>query len=366
MKTFKYRLKPNTMQTAALEQQLRECARLYNAAIEERKAAWQKRRKSISEYDQTAQLKDIRADGTMGIQGFKPAQEVLKRVDLAFQAFFRRLKAGQTPGYPRFKSWRRYESFSYLNCPEVPRIKDGRLLLQGMGSIKIVYHRPVEGHVKKITIKREAGYWFACFVAESPAHPLPPSVEQTGVDVGLEAFATLSDGTRIDNPRYFQHAEAELRRCQRRVARRRKGSHRRRKAIVLLQRAHLHVRQQRRGFQHRAARDLVNRYGLIAVEDLNIKGMASGMLAKGVHDVGWGTFLKMLEDKAEEAGRQVVKVDARGTSQTCPCGAAVPKALGDRWHLCDACGLSIPRDHVTAKMILQRAKVILQRAGARI
>ncbi|MBI3329674.1 MAG: transposase, partial [Nitrospinae bacterium] len=168
------------------------------------------------------------------------------------------------------------------------------------------------------------------------------------------AFATLSDGTRIENPRYFKTAQARLRRAQRKVARRKGGSHRRRKAVRALQRAHLHIRNQRRDFHHKVARQIVNRFGLIAVEDLNIKGLAAGMLAKAVHDVGWGLFLAILLAKAAEAVRIGVKVYAPGTSQECPCGAPVPKRLGDRWHCCLACGLSIPRDHASALCIKAR------------
>lgn len=210
------------------------------------------------------------------------------------------------------------------------------------------------GTIKTVTLKREAGRWYVCFSVETDASPLPESPESVGLDVGLDAFATLSDGTRIENPRYFKTAQAQLRRAQRKVARRQKGSPRRRKAVRLLQRAHVHIRNQRRDFHHQIARQLVHQYGYIFVEDLNIKGLASGMLAKAVHDVGWGMFLLILLSKAVDAARVGLKVDARGTSQECPCGAAVPKTLGDRWHHCTACGLSVPRDHASALCIKGR------------
>lgn len=202
-------------------------------------------------------------------------------------------------------------------------------------------HRPLEGAVKTVTIKHEAGRWFACFSVERVAASLPESDLATGIDVGLNCFAVLTDGTKIQNPRHYRNAQARLRRCQRKVARRRKGGNRRRKA-VLLQRANIH-------FQHKLSRQLVNEYGTIAVENLNVKDLAGGVLAKSVHDEGWLMFVAILVYKAESVGRQVIQVDPRGTCQTCLCGARVAKTLADRWHDCPACGLSAGRDHVSAQ-----------------
>jgi putative transposase len=173
-----------------------------------------------------------------------------------------------------------------------------------------------------------------------------------GLDVGLTAFATLADGTEINNPRYYQRAQAKLRLAQRRVTRRQRGGKNRCKAVLLLQKAHAKVKNQRADFHHKVARTLVNAYGVIAVEDLPIKGLASGMLAKSVHDAGWSSFIGKLAYKAAEAGRKLIEVDPRGTSQVCLCGAPVPKTLSRRWHQCPACGLSAARDHVSAQLIL--------------
>jgi putative transposase len=214
----------------------------------------------------------------------------------------------------------------------------------------------MDGKIKTLTVKREAGRWFAVFAVECEPQPLPFSANAIGVDVGLASFATLSDGTAIENPRWHRKAQAKLRVAQRKVARRKKGSNRTRKAIQALQRIHAHVFSQRADFHHKLSRRLVDRFGLIAVEDLNLKGLAGGMLAKSVNDVGWSNFLKMLTYKAEDAGRLLVKVDPRGTSQTCICGAEVRKTLKDRIHLCLSCGLSADRDHVSAQIILDRAE----------
>jgi putative transposase len=184
--------------------------------------------------------------------------------------------------------------------------------------------------------------------------PRPPSAEAVGLDLGLTSFAVLSDGTVIPNPRYAQQAHTRVRMAQRQVARRKRGSHGRRKAVQMLQRAHAHVANQRKDLHHQTARALVNRYGLVAVEALNVKGLAGGMLAKAVHDAGWGTFLQRLADKAAEAGRQLVRVNPAGTTQQCSrCGTGVPKTLAERWHSCFACGLSLSRDENAAREILR-------------
>lgn len=353
--SFKYRLYPTKAQAEILNGQLAEACRLYNAALQERRDAWRLERKSIKLYDQTYQLKDIRAAGDLGLPSYDIAHEVLTRVDKAFKAFFRRLKEKNgRAGFPRFRSSRRYDSLTHPHGGASCKIVGGRKLkVFGVGLIRVKLHRPVEGKIKTLTIKREAGRWFAVFVCECEAKPLPICDARVGVDVGLAAFATLDDGTEIENPRYFKKAQAKLRRAQRRVARRKKGSNRRRKAVQLLQRIHAHVRNQRADFHHKISRRLVNGHGLIAVEDLNVKGLAASKLAKSVNDAGWSAFTFMLSYKAESAGRQLVKVDARGTSQRCPCGAAVPKDLSRRRHKCDACGLDVGRDHASAMEILR-------------
>jgi len=354
--TYRYRLYPTKAQSEFLNGQLREAADLYNCALEERRDAWKICRKSIHYYDQANQLKAMRAEGLIGLANFSCCQDVLRRVDKTFKAFFARVKRGEKPGYPRFRSFRRYDSITFPSYGDGCRLLDtGKLRMQGAGHLKVKLHRPVEGQIKTITVKREAGRWFVCFSVERSAKPLPPSSEAVGIDVGLSSFAVLSDGAEISNPRHYRQAQARLRRAQRKVARRKKDGNRRRKAVRELQCAHAHVHDQRSDFQHKVSRDLVNEYSLIAVEDLNVKGLSAGMLAKSVHDAAWNAFRLKLSYKAEDAGRVLVKVNPRRTSQTCVCGAAVSKTLADRWHACPACGLSAGRDHVSAQVILQRA-----------
>jgi putative transposase len=353
-KAYRYRLYPTRRQREALEAQLGDACILYNAALQERRDAYRNAHTSLNYYDQANQLKAIRAAGHLGLANFSACQDVLRRVDKTFKAFFGRVQCGEKAGYPRFKSRARFDSYTFPSYGDGCRIRDnGKLYCQGIGELKVKWHRPLQGTVKTVTLKREAGQWYVCFSVACEPSPLPASTESVGLDVGLESFATLSDGTRIDNPRYFQTAQAQLRRVQRRVARRKRGSHRRRKAVQALQRVHAHIRNQRRDFHHQVARQLVNRFGLIAVEDLHLKSLARSMLAKPILDAAWGAFILILLGKAAEAARLGVKVDASGTSQRCPCGAPVPKTLGDRWHHCEACGLSVSRDHASALCIEQ-------------
>src|SRR5215470_11428122 len=353
-KNFKYRLYPTSAQVVALDGQLVEACLLYNAALQERRDAWRIARKSLGYCDQANQLKEIRTNGDLALANFSCCQDVLRRVDKAFNAFFGRVQNGQNPGYPRFRPVSRYDSITFPGYGDGCKILDnGKLRLQGVGAVKVKLHRPIEGKIKTGAVKREAGRWYAVLSVECEPKPLPASAEKVGLDVGLTAFATLSDGTEIENPRYYKEAQAKLRRAQRKVARRKRGGNNRKKAVRDLQRAHAHVRNQRTDFAHKVARALITLFGLIAVEQLNIKGMAAGMLAKSVNDAGWSSFITKLTYKAAEAGRELVKVPANGTSQRCVCGAANPKTLSQRWHYCASCGLSVPRDHASALEILR-------------
>jgi putative transposase len=353
--TYRYRLYPTRVQDAALHAQVDEACRLYNGALQERRDAWRLARRSVGYYEQADQLKAIRADGSLAVANFSACQDVLRRVDKTFRAFFSRSKAGQQAGYPRFKPRRRYDSLTFPSYGDGCRLSShGRLYLQGIGDVKVKLHRPAEGRVKTVSVKREVGRWYALFSCEVASSPLPASDEAVGIDVGLSACATLSDGSEIANPRYARQAQARLRPAQRRVARRKQGSNGRRTAVARLQKAHARVEHQRADFHHKTARSIVNRYGLVAVEDLNVKGLAASMLARSVHDAGWTAFLAKLAYKAESAGRRVVRVNPAGTTQRCSaCGAHVPKTLTQRRHDCPACGLSLPRDENAAREILR-------------
>lgn len=355
-RTLKFRLYPTKAQVEVLNSQLGEACRLYNAALQERRDAWRINRKAVNYYEQQNQLPAIRANGDIGLPNAGCAQDVLRRLDKAFKAFFGRLKRKEKAGFPRFKSFKRYDSITYKAYGDGVRIVDGKLRVQGIGHIKLRLHREInEKEIKTITIKREADRWFVCFSVETNIEKLPKCEKAIGLDVGISSFVTLSDGQEIANLRHYEKAQNKLRIAQRRVMRRKKGSKRRRKAVVILQRAHAKITNCRKDFHHKTAREIVNNYGLIVAEDLNIKGLASSALAKQVRDVAWGKFLDIIAYKAEDAGREFMKINPNFTSQTCSsCGNIKKKKLSERWHNCEVCSLSIGRDHNAAIEILGR------------
>jgi putative transposase len=364
-KTYKYKLKPTTEQVAAMEFIMRRCRELYNAALQERRDAWQKCGVSVTLASQSAQLPDIKTvrPEYRAIHS-QVLQDVLTRLDRAFQAFFRRAKDGEKPGYPRFKGSNQYNGFTYKQFGNGATLDNGFLVLSKIGRIALRWSRPLEGTPKTVTISREADGWYVCFsCAEGPMHPLPETGQETGIDLGLASFATRSDGAMIHNPRCYRKAEAHLRRCQRRVARRKQGSHRRRKAVKLLAKAHLKVKRQRQDFQHKTALSLVQQYDTIYYEDLQTANMVRNHhLAKSISDAGWSQFLDILAFKAAYAGKQAVAVPPAYTSQACSgCGIIVQKALSVRWHSCPECGTGLHRDHNAALNILALGR---QRSGA--
>jgi putative transposase len=289
-------------------------------------------------------------------------RDVLTRLDRTFQAFFRRVKAGETPGYPRFKGSTRYTSFTYKQFGNGATLDNGGLVLSKIGRIAVRWSRPLEGTPKTVIISREADGWYVCYCcAEAPMQPLEPTGQETGIDLGLASFATLADGATIHNPRCYRKAEAYLRRWQRRVARRKKGSHRRNKAVKLLAKAHLKVKRQRNDFHHKEALALVQQYDTVYFEDLQTATMVRNHhLAKSISDAGWSAFLTMLVFKAVYAGKQAIAVPPAFTSQDCsgvlpdgsPCPERIQKALSVRTHVCPRCGLVLDRDHNAALNIL--------------
>ncbi len=354
-KRFNYRLYPTKKQAALLDDQLAEACRLYNAALQERRDAWKMGKTSITFYHQDKQLRDIRGAGDLMLANYTSCQDVLHRVERTFATFFRRVKAGKKAGYPRFKPLSRYRSYTIPKYGNGCKLrKNNKLYIMGVGELKVKLHREVVGQIKTVTLTKICGKWYCCFSVILPCpDPLPATGNATGIDVGLTSFAVLSDGTTIKNPRYFQTAQAKLRRVQRRVSRRKKASNRRRIAAQHLSRVHSHIKNQRSDFHHQVARRLINQYDVIACENLNIKGLARSRLAKPIADVGWGSFLTKLSDKAAEAGREIVRVNPTGTSQRCVCGTPVPKSLEVRWHYCPRCQLSVPRDQAAALEILR-------------
>jgi putative transposase len=359
-RAFVYRLYPTRRQGEALDMQLHATRRLYNAALEQRRTIWQNRRQGVSVYAQLRELPSVReAEPDLAAVHAHVCQTTLQRLHGAFTAFFRRLKSDETPGYPRFKARDRWDSLVFKEYGNGALIVDGRLRVFGIGHVKLKLHRPIDGTIKTVTLKRDArGRWAAIFSCDAvPARPYPAAVAaEIGLDMGLTTFATLSTGEAIDNPRWYRATEEKLGDAQRVLATRRRGTSARRKARGRVARLHEKIREQRHDFHHKTALRLVRAHASIAVEDLDIKGLiaqSTAGLAKSIHDAAWGGFLAILDAKAAEAGRRFAKVPPRGTSNTCSrCGRVEPKALWEREHRCP-CGLVLGRDHNAALNVLR-------------
>ncbi|WP_019588366.1 RNA-guided endonuclease InsQ/TnpB family protein [Deinococcus apachensis] len=321
LKAFKYRLSPTKAQIAALDTTLLLCQRLYNGCLEERRGAYRKAGKSVSVYDQMKALPDVK-EGVPEYRGVNAQvlQNVVRRVDRAFQDFFSRVKAGKTPGYPRFKPRDRYDSFTYPQPSQNSVSGDGKhVYLPKIGNVRIKLHRPFCGKLKTLAVKREGREWYAVLTCEIPrAEPLPEMGSQVGIDVGTTWFYVTSDGEFCENHRLFQASSKKLRVAQRALARKpNKRSNRRRKAKERVAKLYRKTARQRLQLHHEEAKKLVTAHDLICHEDLNVKGMAQGNLGKQIHDVAWGQFFQILSSKAVEAGRRVIAVDPRHTSQRC-------------------------------------------------
>jgi putative transposase len=388
---YKFRLYPTRKQLARLRETLDACRQLYNAALTERRDAYnfhvkqhpnyydestrlaRSREIGINYYSQAKQLPEIKdlREAYHDIHS-QILQDVLRRVQKAFDAFFRRCKHGEEPGYPRFQGKGTYSSFTYPQAG-FSLTHDHRVCLSKIGAIKVKLHRTIKGTIKTCTIKCEGDHWYVVFACEVERMPLPENHEAVGIDVGLLHFATLSTGETIENPRYYRKAAKRLERLQQALSRKQRGSTRRRKAAKQVAKAHCKVANQRKDFLHKASKQLVNRYGTIVFEELQPANMskrpkpkqnengkylpngaaAKGGLNKSIVDAGWAMFQQFCLYKAANAGREVLFVTPHYTSQVCSgCGQVKKKDLSERWHSCE-CGCSLDRDHNAALNILR-------------
>jgi IS605 OrfB family transposase len=369
---YKFRLYPTRKQCERLQWMLDRCRELYNAALQERRDAYRMVGKSITYYDQANQLPEIKQDREEYQEIHSQVlQDVLRKVDKAFKAFFARCKRGDTPGFPRYKGRNQFDSFTYPQGG-YSLTHYSRITLSKIGSIKVKLHREIKGTIKTCTIKREGEGWYVVFACEVEHEPLEASDEAVGIDLGLLHFATLSDGSTIENPRYYRKAEKKLERLQHSLSRKKCGSTHRKKATKAVAKAHRKVANQRRDFLHKASHSLVHSYGLIVFEDLQPTTMskrpkpkqdeqgnyvpngasAKGGLNKSLVDAGWAMFQQFCTYKAANAGRSVLLVNPKYTSQVCSgCGTVKKKTLEERWHSCE-CGAELDRDHNAALNIL--------------
>lgn len=363
IRNYRYRIYPTRRQAKALEEQLAFACDLWNAALEQRIWAYRTWGVAIAPKEQQHQLTAL----DRGEMNYVTAEMVLQRLQLAFDAFFRRVKAGDTPGFPRFKAKERYNTLMWRRGQGGAAVKDDRLRIQGVGHIRVKWHRELPSEPKQTRITRRNGKWYAIFAIEREPAPLPTTGRQIGVDVGVARLASLSNGKHLKGPR-ARHADAKaVARSRRSVARRQRGSGRRRKAMDRLGRRKERERNRRLDRSHKIARGLVNRYDLIALEDLKIHNMVQGNrgLNREIHDQGWGILTNCIEVKAEEAGRTVVLVDPRNTSRTCAeCGVIDKASRNGKHFACTGCGHTDHADTNAARNILARATARTERSGA--
>ncbi len=354
--TFKYRLYPSKHQVRLLDQMLETCRRWYNACLAERKDAWENEKRGVGKFEQLAKVKVYRKENPFAGQVHSHVLQVVTTdLDKAFQAFFRRVKAGKTPGYPRFRGRGRFDSFGFKEYGNGFRLDGRRLKLSGIGRVAVRWHRQIEGRIKTVRIRRQAGKWYACFACEVGAQPLAPTGQEVGIDVGVASLFTTSDGEHIENPRWYRSEQAKLRVLQRRLSRRKKDGSNRRQAVHALQRQHEHIANRRADYIKKLVHDLIRRYDCIAIEDLQVMNMVHNPhLAKSILDAGWGYFRLQLFSKAAYAGRIAVAVPPAYTSKTCSrCGTIFETlTLADRWVRCE-CGLSMDRDENAAHNLLR-------------
>jgi putative transposase len=360
--SYKYRLYVNRAQETALVETLARCRELYNGALQERREAYRLASKTLSCYEQINELPAVKeARPEYRNIHSQVLQDVLRRLDKAYAAFFRRVKAGQKPGFPRFMGRNRFDSFTFPQYGNGATLqydggKWGMLTLSKLDSLKVRMHRPLVGTIKTVTIRRDGDQWYVCFSCLVDVVPLPATDTVTGVDLGLLHFATLADGSTIDNPRHLRRALGKLARAQQILSRCKKGSRRRQRARQAVARLHRRVRNQRADFCHKAARAVVNSYGTLVLEDLKIRNMVRNPgLALSVSDAGWGQFVEYVSYKAASAGRTVRFVNPQFTSQNCStpgCDNRQHLDLDQRWYSCPKCGLELDRDHNAARNIL--------------
>jgi len=356
-KLFRYRLKPTKSQVAILNRQLDLCRWTYNETLALRKNAWENEDRSISYFESKRMLPLWKESKPELSEVYSQVlQEAVQRVDLAFKSFFRRVKSGEEPGYPRFKGINWYDSLTYPQSGFA--FKDNVLHLSKIGDIKVWLHRPVMGTIKRLTLRRSATkkWYVSFFVEDAPKDAVLDSEKAVGIDVGISNFAVLSDGTFIENQRYLAACEARLSKEQSKKDKLPHGSTERRKADNKVSHIYERLGNLRDNFAHQLSHRIVNDYGIICLEDIDIKSLIEKKpyMAKSVLDASWNRFRTYVTYKAESAGRKVVLVNPAYTSQMCSgCGSIVKKDLSKRVHNCPRCGLVMDRDLNASKNILR-------------
>jgi putative transposase len=354
--SYKYRLQPTSTQVRILEEQLNLCRWVYNTLLDHCYNERRTGRGTPTHKSLTYLLPAMKTETPeLGKVHSQVLQNVAYRIRRGFEGYWARRRAGLRADTPHFVGSGDYKSLTY---PQFGFKLNGlTLMLSKVGALKIILHRPLEGVVKTLTVKREpSGKWYAVFSCEVENKPVEGRLPAVGVDFGLKSIIALSDGTIIEAPQFYRKSEERLGRLQRIHSRRKLGSRNRERARIILSRAYEGVANQRRDFLNKIARGIVNRYERVYIEDLEIDNLRRNRrLSKSIGDAGWRILRHSLIYMAQRSLGVTVCVDSRNTSQLCSgCGEVVPKDLAERTHACPHCGLVLDRDVNAARVILRK------------
>jgi len=357
---FKFRLYPSKTQIQKLETQLELCRQTHNWLLASCRGTYEETGKTLSQFDLNKNLTALKHQKPeIAKVHSQVLQNISKRIKDAYNGFFARRKTGLKAGLPRFKKYGAYKSITYPQSGF--KIKGKKLCFSKIGDIRVKQHREIRGNIKTLTVKRmPSGKWYACFCCIVETQSKDKPFKDVGIDIGLNSYAVLSDGAKIENPRFYRKSETRLAHLQKGLSRKQKGSNNRNKARVKVARLHEYIQNQRLDFLHKASRKIADAYETVYVEDLKITNMVRNhCLAKSISDAGWDRFLNMIAYKVESTGGRLIKVNPRNTTQNCSrCGEHVEKSLSDRMHTCPYCGLVLDRDHNAALNILARGREI--------
>jgi len=390
-KTYKYRIYPTKAQQTRLENIFSMCRHLYNWSLQERKEAYEQEGRSLSWYEQKRKLPELKRERPWfkGVHS-QVLQDVLQRLDEAYQNFFRRVKSGETSGYPKFKKRGQWHSITY---PQYTKRPSETIRVSKVGAIKVVMHREIleEADIKTLTIRKEGGKWFACFSVELTLKPEPESDKEpkqdlppVAIDLGLIDYIYASNGFHCTYPKALRKSLKRLKRLQRRFSKAKKRSKQWYRLLKALRKTHYRIACQRLDFLHKTANTVLEFTDCLIHEDLNIRNMLRRPKPKqdengkylpnraaqkaglnlSISDAAWGTFLKIVSYKAAWRKKRTLPVSPKNSSQECLCGEAVKKRLSDRVHDCPNCGLVDNRDFVSSHVLLRRGLATLAASAA--
>ena len=369
IRAYKFRIYPDATRQAEIDERLVLAQQLYNKILEKSIAAYQNVNTKVSMAQFNRFVKEIIQEDKKYLKLYSQTRcEIEYRLLKAYQNFFRRIKEGtRKAGFPRFRSINRYKSITYPQDNGSFSIRNGRLRVSRIGTMKIEIHRKIGGTIKTLAIKREGKNYYAIFTTINNIKvPEVKNTNPVGIDLGLDSFVAISDGTKIEKPKFMQQKRKKIAKWQKIVARRSKGSKRRERAKARLQKAYEYSTNQSNDYLHKLSDTLVKSgYTSFAVEDLHIQNMVRNhRLAQSIQNASWNRFINMLSYKAESAGMKVIKVDARNTSKECSnCGNIQDMPLSIREYNCSRCGMRLDRDINASINILHKATTLGQRGS---